>query len=107
MATIQTQATPVVIRKPQTNGKAQALTIEQELALLRAENAKLMAAAQAQATTKLSLKVSEKGCISVIGLGRFPLSLYRSQMERFLAFAKTGAIEEFIQANASKLPVRE
>lgn len=36
---------------------------------------------------KLTLKVSDKGGLSVYGLGRFPVSLYRSQWERLLQAA--------------------
>jgi hypothetical protein len=49
--------------------------------------------------------VSEKGAVSVYGLSRFPVTLYRQQMERLLAFAPE--IQTFIQANGSKLTVKE
>jgi hypothetical protein len=45
------------------------------LAQLEAENAKLKQAQQA----RISLKVSEKGAVSLYGLGRFPLTCYASQ----------------------------
>lgn len=84
------------------------LTVEQdpmlaELARLRAENAALR---EARANGKtLSFKVTEKGGLSVYGLGRFPVTLYRGQWERLLAQAP--AILEFIQANAGKLSVKD
>lgn len=53
----------------------------------------------------ISLKVSEKGAISVYGLGRFPITLYRGQMERLLAHAK--AIEGFIAANSAILATKD
>ena len=34
---------------------------------------------------RISLKVSEKGALSVYGLGRFPVTLYREQWEKLLA----------------------
>lgn len=52
-----------------------------ELDKLRAENARLKASAQA----KIKVKISEKGAICVYGLGRFPVSLYKSQWEKLLA----------------------
>lgn len=52
----------------------------------------------------ISLKVSEKGAISVYGLGRFPITLYRGQMERLLDHAP--AIRAFIEANAATLSVK-
>jgi len=46
-----------------------------ELERLRAENAQLKRAAN----RGVSLKVSEKGGVSVYGLGRFPVTLYKEQ----------------------------
>jgi hypothetical protein len=59
------------------------LTPEQEIAALRAQIAKMREAQNA----KLTFKVSEKGAISVYGLGRWPVTLYKGQMERFLDHA--------------------
>ena len=53
---------------------------------------------------KLSLKVSEKGALSLYGMGRFPVTLYRGQWERLLA-AKP-EIEAFIKANDTLLAVK-
>lgn len=58
------------------------------------------------AQRKLSCKVSEKGAVSVYGLGRWPVTLYRSQWEALLGFVKTGAIERFIEANSAQLSVK-
>ena len=101
-------ATQTIIRKSQANGSTNGSTMtpEQELAMLRAENAKLKATAQAQAQALLRCKVGEKGGIMVMGLGRFPTTLYRSQWERLIAFIKTGEIERFIEANAAQLSVK-
>ena len=60
--------------------------------------------AAASAPKALTLKVSEKGAISVYGLGRFPITLYRGQMERLLAHAPT--ISAFIATNASLLSTK-
>lgn len=79
---------------------SKAETLEQTIARLQAENAALRAARQG----KLHLKVSKAGAISVYGMGRFPVTLYRGQMERLLA-AKP-EIEAFIVANADLLAVK-
>lgn len=50
-------------------------TLEQKLNRLEAENAAL----KNKATAKISLKVSEKGAVSLYGLGRFPITLYAEQ----------------------------
>jgi hypothetical protein len=76
---------------------ASAQTAEQELTALRAELARL----KASQFQKLSFKVSEKGAISVYGMGRWPVTLYREQMERFLDAGP--AIRKFIADNAAAL----
>jgi len=53
----------------------------------------------------LTLKVSEKGAISVYGLGRFPITLYRGQMERLLNHAVV--IRAFIEANSALLATKD
>lgn len=75
-----------------------------ELAKQRAENDKLKASAVAQATRKLSLKVSEKGAISLYGMGRFPVTLYGEQWTRLLDHSVV--IRDFIETNASLLSVK-
>jgi hypothetical protein len=50
-------------------------TMQAELERLRAENEAL----KGRAAKGLNLKVSEKGAVSVYGLGRFPLTLYKEQ----------------------------
>lgn len=78
-------------------------TIEQKIARLESENAALKAAKAKGG--KLSLKVSEKGGLSVYGLGRFPVTLYCEQWGRLLAF--TPEITAFIKAHESELSVKE
>ena len=53
---------------------------------------------------KLSMKVSDKGGLSVYGLGRFPVTLYRGQWERLLG--AQAEITAFIEANADRLTVK-
>ena len=58
--------------------------LKAELERLRAENASLK-----QATTRgISMKVSEKGGLSVYGLGRFPITLYKEQWTKLLDMEK-------------------
>jgi hypothetical protein len=72
-----------------------------ELERLRAENATL----KKKDTVGLSLKVSEKGAVSLYGMGRFPVTLYKEQWLRILASADV--IEAFIAENDSKLKSKE
>jgi len=75
--------------------------LQAELERLRAENEALKKPTRGQ----MSLKVSEKGALSVYGLGRFPVTLYREQWEKLLAMAD--AIREFIKANDQALKKKE
>jgi hypothetical protein len=72
-----------------------------ELQRLRAENEKL----KSKDAAGLSLKVSEKGAVSLYGMGRFPVTLYKEQWLRILASAPV--IEAFINENDSKLKTKE
>ncbi len=73
-------------------------TVEQELARLRAENARL------KTNKGSSIKVSAKGAVSLYGFGKWPVTLYKSQREKL--FEKVPEIQAFIQANDAKLAVK-
>lgn len=75
-----------------------------ELEALRAENAKLRRAATARVEQSMRIAVSAKGGVSVYGLGRWPVTLYREQWERLLGIAP--AIADFLVANAASLKVK-
>jgi hypothetical protein len=68
-------------------------TAEQKIARLEAEN-KLL---QQKRSSQLFMKVSEKGGLSVYGLGRFPVTLYKEQWKRLLDIAEE--IKTFLQEN--------
>ena len=72
-----------------------------ELERLRAENEKL----KSRDSAGLSLKVSEKGAVSLYGMGRFPVTLYKEQWLRILSSA--AEIESFIRDNEAKLKTKE
>jgi hypothetical protein len=55
--------------------------------------------------TKLSFKVSEKGAVSVYGLGRFPVSLYYEQWQRLLSSSED--LQNFMVANKHLLKLKE
>lgn len=59
-----------------------------------------------QPARKLSFKVTDKGGLSVYGLGRFPTTLYRSQWERLLDADTVAALKAFMVANASLLATK-
>jgi len=74
---------------------------EQELDRLRAENEAL----RARARTGGHLRVSEKGGVSVYGLGRFPVTLYKEQWLRLLAMSEE--IRAFIREHEAELKTRD
>jgi hypothetical protein len=76
--------------------------VQKELERLRAENEALKASRRAGS---LTFKVSEKGAVSVYGLGRFPVTLYQEQWEKLLAM--TEELRAFIAANRDHLKKKE
>ena len=68
-----------------------------ELERLRNENAAL----KKGAATGITMKVSEKGGLSVYGMGRFPITLYKEQWLKLMDMSD--AIRSFIEANDAEL----
>jgi ribosome-interacting GTPase 1 len=75
--------------------------VQAELARLRAENEAL----KQKRGGSTSMKVSEKGAVSVYGLGRFPVTLYQEQWQKLLGMADD--IKTFIEENKDRLKVKE
>ena len=74
--------------------------LKAELERLRQENAAL----KKDATSGTRIKVSEKGAVSVYGMGRFPVTLYKEQWLRLLDMADD--IRAFIAANEAHLKTK-
>jgi len=53
----------------------------------------------------LRFKVSEKGAVSVYGLGRFPVTLYLEQWDKLLSHADE--LRAFIEANKGILKTKD
>lgn len=75
--------------------------LKAELERLKAENETL----KKRRASSVSMKVSEKGAVSVYGLGRFPVTLYQEQWNKLLSMADE--IKQFIAENKDKLKVKE
>jgi hypothetical protein len=75
--------------------------LKAELERLRNENAAL----KQGATAGVSMKVSEKGAVSIYGMGRFPVTLYKEQWLKLLAMSDQ--IRAFIAANEGQLKSKE
>jgi hypothetical protein len=61
--------------------------------------------AKQQRTGSISFKVSDKGGVSVYGLGRFPVTLYYEQWIKLLDRAQD--LRDFLEENKSKLKLKE
>ncbi len=75
--------------------------VQAELARLKAENERL----KRQQASQLSLKVSQKGALSVYGLGRWPVTLYKEQWARLLEH--TEDIRAFLDEHDGELKAKK
>jgi hypothetical protein len=75
--------------------------LKAELERLKSENEAL----KAKTGRATSIRVSEKGAVSVYGLGRFPVTLYKEQWLKLLDLADD--IRKFIAENGAKLKTKE
>jgi hypothetical protein len=76
--------------------------LKAELERLRNENAALK---KRGASSSVRLKVSEKGAVSVYGMGRFPVTLYKEQWLKLLDMSDD--IRAFIAANEPRLKAKD
>ncbi|HTR22725.1 MAG TPA: hypothetical protein VMI10_01990 [Terriglobales bacterium] len=72
---------------------------------LKAKLAELEKQAAGKRSGTMQFKVSEKGGVSVYGLGRFPVTLYYEQWSRLLGAAEE--LKTFLEENKSKLKLKE
>lgn len=77
--------------------------LKAELERLKQENAELKKTKTK--SKEITFKVSQKGAVSVYGMGRFPVTLYKEQWNRLLA--KKEELLEFIQENDADLTTKE
>jgi hypothetical protein len=75
--------------------------LKAELERLRSENAAL----KKGVATGITMKVSDKGALSVYGMGRFPVTLYKEQWLKLMDMSDQ--IRAFIAANDSKLKTKD
>lgn len=75
--------------------------MREELEKLRAENARL----KNTSAKGVSMKVSEKGALSIYGMGRFPVTLYKEQWTKLLDMSDD--IRAFIRDNDATLKTKE
>ncbi len=75
--------------------------LQAEIERLKAENEAL----KTRGSKGLSMKVSEKGALSIYGMGRFPVTLYQEQWTKLLDMADD--IRAFIKENEARLKKKE
>ena len=75
--------------------------LKAELDRLRNENAAL----KKGASSSIRMKVSEKGAVSIYGMGRFPVTLYKEQWLKLLSMSDE--IRAFIAANEAHLKSKD
>ena len=74
--------------------------LKAELERLKAENETL----KTRASRAISMKVSEKGGLSIYGMGRFPITLYKEQWSKLLEMSEE--IRAFMKENDAKLKAK-
>lgn len=77
--------------------------LREEIERLKAENEGLKEKKNKKG--QLYMKVSAKGALSVYGLGRFPVTLYKEQWSKLLGISDE--IKEFIQENEAELKTKD
>ena len=80
-------------------------TAEEKLARLEEENRALKEQIDRRKPGELRLKISEKGGLSVYGLGRFPVTLYKEQWTRLLSHVSE--IEQFLKDHDRELKAKQ
>ena len=78
------------------------MDMKSELERLRRENEELKQGKKRGGN--LYLKVSQKGAVSLYGMGRFPVTLYKEQWLKLLGFGEE--IKQFIQENDGQLKTK-
>lgn len=76
--------------------------LEARMRELEAENERLRSTPKREAT--ITMKVSQKGAVSVYGLGRFPVTLYGSQWDSLLSHVDE--LKAFLKAHRGELATK-
>jgi hypothetical protein len=58
-------------------------------------------------SNKVTVKIGEKGTVNIYGLGRFPVCLYLSQLQKLQGAINSSEFQEFINNNSDKLARKE
>ena len=83
------------------------MTTQEQIKALQAQLQALKSEVPSTKINGLTVKVGEKGNILIYGLQRFPVSLYPNQVEKLTALFQNQELSKFIEANKSKLAIKE
>jgi hypothetical protein len=75
---------------------AEVSDLKAQIEAMKLQQAKLLESLQAKRNSSITFKVSEKGAVSVYGMGRFPVTLYGEQWEKLLADDTVATLKAFI-----------
>ena len=103
LSTLAPAATVAAVVNPEL-ANAELAAMRAEMERLKADNLRLKESARKTSVQRLTCKISEKGGLSVYGLGRFPVTLYREQWARLAAFMPE--IQAFIADHVDQLKVK-
>lgn len=73
---------------------------------LEAQLAAAKAAIPSHKLDTLTVKIGDKGTINVYGLGRFPVCLYKSQLDKLIPLITSEAFKQFLVDNSDKIAVK-
>lgn len=81
------------------------VSIEDLMAIIKQQQAQIEALAKAKPARAVSFKVSEKGCVTMLGTGQYGTTLYASQWATILDHAP--ALAQFIRDNLDRLSFKD
>jgi hypothetical protein len=106
--TPQAQAAVPAVNGAETAEQRTIRELNERLNALVADNATLKARVEsARQPGSVSFKASEKGALSLYGLGRFPVTLYKGQWQRVIELVKNGRLEAAIEQFGTALKEKE
>lgn len=79
--------------------------LNEELERLRRENDLLKT--KTKTNGGITIKLSQKGCMSIYFGSRWPISLYRNQAEKLYSDETVAAVRKFLDENKDKMPTKE
>jgi hypothetical protein len=84
------------------------MTIQEQIKLAKAQLEALQSQVVSKTlSNKVTVKIGEKGTVNIYGLGRFPVCLYLSQLQKLQGAINSPEFQEFINANSDKLARKE